>query len=268
MKILVIGESCQDVYVRGTVNRLCPEAPVPVINPVEQESNSGMAANVYANIKSIAPEADVLLFSQNKTIVKTRYVDSVSGYILLRVDEGDIIDEKLNAMQLESYFIYNGIHPKDYTCVLISDYNKGFLTEDNIYGIVKYFKAHGVPVLLDTKKILGEWSKEVEFVKINEREYKEQFKIHKDPSKFCKRLIVTLGARGSRDIQTGILVCADEVEVSDVSGAGDTYFAAFAVRYYSHEERDIIDAMGYANKASAVAVSKRGVVAVQQSEIK
>lgn len=266
MKILVIGESCEDIYIRGTATRLCPEAPVPVLNPNEFTTNSGMAGNVYANIKSLAPDVDVQLFSQNKRIVKTRYVDSISGYILLRVDENDTVAEKLDIEQLKEYFTQNDILAKDYTCVLISDYNKGFLSEEAIKGIVDYFTFLNVPVLLDTKKVLGNWSKGVAFVKINEREFKEQFKHLAIPERFCKEMIVTLGSKGSR--WGNRTVHSEKVEVSDVSGAGDTYFAAFAIKYYGEYKGDVISSMGYANKASAVAVSKHGVVAVQQSEIK
>ena len=50
VKILVIGESCRDVFIYGECNRLCPEAPVPVFNPVKSVDNGGMARNVYRNV--------------------------------------------------------------------------------------------------------------------------------------------------------------------------------------------------------------------------
>ncbi len=265
MNVLVIGDSCRDVFVRGRVDRLCPEAPVPVINPIETTENLGMAGNVYANVKSLDPHAQVAFETQVADISKTRYVDSTSGYILLRVDDNDRISEPLTYKKLDSQFIENGVHPKYFDAILISDYNKGFLTEAVIKEITDVFNHYGVPVFLDTKKILGDWSKGVDFVKINEKEYKDQLKHHQNVLSYCRNLIVTHGSRGSRYANTGMLVLADKVEVMDVSGAGDTYFAAFALHWTKH--KDIIAAMGYANRAAAVAVSKHGVVAVEQSEI-
>lgn len=264
MNVLVIGDSCRDVFVKGRVDRLCPEAPVPVINPVDTEENPGMAGNVNANVKSLRPNASVAFVTQTADISKTRYVDTTSGYILLRVDENDKTTTPLTYQRLDSYFIENCIHPKYFDIVLISDYNKGFLTEEVMQKISEVFNHYGVPTFLDTKKVLGDWSKLIDFVKINEKEYKEQLRSG-DPIRFCRHLIVTMGAMGSVYKNTGQRIPSDKVEVMDVSGAGDTYFAAFALRY--KETGDILQAMTYANKASAVAVSKHGVVAVKQSEI-
>jgi bifunctional ADP-heptose synthase (sugar kinase/adenylyltransferase) len=264
LNILVIGDSCLDVFVKGRVDRLCPEAPVPVINPVEVEDNWGMAGNVLKNVQSLAPEAKTQFITQKNRMTKTRYVDKTSGYILLRVDENDNTTEPLTKQELDSRFIRNGIHPKYFDFVLISDYNKGFLTEENMEDIIEYFNIHGVKVFLDTKKILGEWSRGVDFVKINEKEYKENCKYSADLNT-CRNLIVTLGASGSLCVNNKIHAPSEKREVMDVSGAGDTYFAAFAIKY--KQTGDILQAMTYANKASAVAVSKHGVVAVKQSEV-
>lgn len=265
MKVLVIGDSCKDVFVTGKVERLCPEAPVPIINPQYEKSNWGMAGNVQENVKTLAPTAVVTLITQRNEIVKKRYVDATSGYILLRVDEGDKSTDVLTWKALDSHFIPCGIHPKDFDFVLISDYNKGLLSENDTKDIIELFNHYKVPVFMDTKKVLGLWSKGVDFVKINEKEYKEQLKHHNNPLDFCKNLIVTLGDKGSKWINKNETVMGKSIEVRDVSGAGDTYFAAFAIKY--SETKDVVEAMTYANKASAIAVSKHGVVAVQQSEI-
>jgi bifunctional ADP-heptose synthase (sugar kinase/adenylyltransferase) len=265
MNVLVIGDSCNDVFIRGRVDRLCPEAPVPIINPNITEKNLGMAGNVYANVRSLAPEAKVTFLCQENEITKKRYVDETSGYILLRVDENDKTTKPLTAQDLESYFIQNGIHPKFFDFVLISDYNKGFLVEPYLEGIIKYFAIHGVPVFMDTKKVLGDWSKLVSFVKINEKEFKLQCEHLPRPQDYCQNLIVTLGGKGSKWVNENVTAIGKTIEVRDVSGAGDTYFAAFAIKYL--ETKDVVEAMSYANKAAAVAVSKHGVVAVKKTEI-
>ena len=103
LKVLVIGDECRDVFVTGKVTRLSPEAPIPVLNPTEVKENPGMAGNVNANLKAMG--YDPILISnmqpihdrsanyETTEIVKTRYVDDQTGYILLRVDENDSVDK-------------------------------------------------------------------------------------------------------------------------------------------------------------------------------
>ena len=59
MKILVIGDSCKDIFIYGKIERLSPEAPVPVIMPTFQKDNPGMAANVVANLEALGAEVDL-----------------------------------------------------------------------------------------------------------------------------------------------------------------------------------------------------------------
>ena len=90
MKILVIGDSCHDVFVYGKCDRICPEAPVPVFTPKETKTNGGMARNVYNNIKSLVNEnIEVSLVTNTNLITKTRYVDYKTNQMLLRIDDDD-----------------------------------------------------------------------------------------------------------------------------------------------------------------------------------
>ena len=89
MRIIVIGESCKDIFVYGNVKRLSPEAPVPVFNPIESISNLGMSGNVVQNLKSLDSDLNIIHWSQTENITKTRYVDRKSNHMFLRVDEGD-----------------------------------------------------------------------------------------------------------------------------------------------------------------------------------
>ena len=75
MKILIIGESCLDVFHYGVCKRLCPEAPVPVFNSVEIKENGGMAMNVYNNVKKFNDNVDILTNENWKNIKKTRFVE-------------------------------------------------------------------------------------------------------------------------------------------------------------------------------------------------
>ena len=113
MKLLVIGDSCIDIFKYGEVNRLAPEAPVPVIIPEYETSNPGMAGNVVRNLKALGCQVDIIT---NKTeIKKIRYVCSKYNQLLLRVDENDYC-EKIDLTTLDN------INYKEYEAIIISDY--------------------------------------------------------------------------------------------------------------------------------------------------
>ena len=73
MRALVVGDSCQDIFVYGDIDRICPEGPVPVFNREWEKGNNGMALNVVANLESLG--AEVKYVTNQIGIVKTRYVD-------------------------------------------------------------------------------------------------------------------------------------------------------------------------------------------------
>lgn len=266
-KVLVIGEVCEDIFIYCDINRLCPEAPVPVLNPKRSTRNSGMAANVIANLYSLS---DNLLIvgecSPNMVIQKTRYLDEMTGQMICRIDENDVVTEPFNELYL------NGLFRNSYDAVIISDYHKGFLPEDMIFKIGVECARRGVPSFLDTKKIFGSWSATVDYIKINEKEYNTQLKhfgSHGAIMEKCERLIVTLGSRGSRihyrNNQPILRNLSTPIAVSNVSGAGDTYLAALVYSFIEH--KSIYVAMDYANAAARIAVSKPGVVSVKGSEV-
>ena len=74
MKILVIGDSCTDIFIYGEIDRICPEAPVPVFKPIRETKNDGMAKNVKSNLEALGCEVDII--TNPNDIKKTRYVDN------------------------------------------------------------------------------------------------------------------------------------------------------------------------------------------------
>ena len=82
--VLLIGDSCVDVWAYGSCNRLSPEAPVPVMKYRETQSAPGMAANVYENLKSLGINVNFL--TNKEEIKKTRYVDQRSNQQIMRLD--------------------------------------------------------------------------------------------------------------------------------------------------------------------------------------
>ena len=245
LNVLLIGDSCIDEYKIGTVDRLSPEVPVPVIKIVDNYTIPGMASNVFSNLMALGIEPDFI--TNDAVIKKTRYIDKRSGQHLLRVDdESDIVpwSGRIHLSPIESY-----------DAVVISDYNKGFLTYEHIENIIKSVTC---PVFIDTKKtdverFQGAW------VKINELEYSRL-------TSECSGLIVTLGERGAKVPHHEIHCPTKSVEVMDVCGCGDTFLAALAAQYLF--TKDIEKAIIFANVAAGITVQHRGNYAPSYDEIR
>ena len=112
IKILIIGESCQDVFEYGVSERLCPEAPVPVFNPIKTVANGGMAKNVHRNVQSIGAISDLVTNKNWTEITKTRFVDYKTNHMFMRLDKNDNEYGKCNI---------NSIDFDIYDAVIISD---------------------------------------------------------------------------------------------------------------------------------------------------
>lgn len=261
MKVLVVGDSCKDVFVYGDIERISPEAPVPVFAPSHTESNDGMSRNVSNNIESL--EMDIHTVTNQNGIVKKRYVDNRSGQMVLRVDEHDYCEriptktlQGISNNKFKSYGIAGDVQHID--AIIISDYCKGFLEESDIEHICKYNKN----VFVDTKKKLGNWIKDADFIKINELEYKKNYELLSDKG-FKEKLIVTLGSKGCR--YKGKEFPVKEVPVKDVSGAGDTFIAGLVRGYLDTNNTE--SAIEFAQKCTTHVVQKHGVATVTLKEI-
>lgn len=241
MRITIIGEKCDDIFIYGETKRLSPEAPVPVFIPTHTEKNMGMAGNVMMNITSLSPKSRVSLISQKKNISKTRFVEDKSNHMFLRVDEGEHEIDTFNFNVSTTNLIKNS------DIVIVSDYNKGFLDMDTIKEIGKISKLS----ILDSKKIL---TKEIvdsfTFVKMNESEYRQNSHLE------SRNIITTLGSKGCM-YQNEIFESPSPKETIDVSGAGDTFTASFILKYY--ETKDEKESIKFANQMASIVVTKRGV---------
>jgi bifunctional ADP-heptose synthase (sugar kinase/adenylyltransferase) len=244
MRILVIGESCNDVYSYGSVNRLAPEAPVPVLQPLKTIEVGGMAMNVYENIKSLEVDVDILTNDNWKNITKNRFIDDKTNQMFLRVDINDSGYGRVNL----------NIEWSKYDAIVISDYDKGFLTKEDIENICT---NHDV-VFLDTKKVLGNWARKALYIKINNYEY-ENSKNTID-SNLKDILIITLGAGGCE--HKGNIYPVPKVDVKDTCGAGDTFIAALVCRYL--ETYNINKSIIFANKCATQVIQKRGTSKINQ----
>ena len=241
-KILLIGDSCVDEYKVGTVDRLSPEAPVPVIKIVDTIQVPGMASNVHRNLVNL--NCQITFITNPEIITKTRYIDKRSGQHLLRVDDEPAITP---------FSGFVGTPLDTFDAVVISDYNKGFLTYEHIEYIIH--NSNG-PVFIDTKKtdlerFQGAW------VKINQLESTLL-------TSKCTGLIVTLGGKGAKLWDNHYPT--KEVEVTDVCGCGDTFLASLAVQYLF--TKDIEKAILFANAAAGLTVQHRGNYAPTYDEIR
>ena len=238
LKILLIGDSCTDEYVYGTCERLNPEAPVPILKFNKKITTKGMAWNVRKNLESFGLE--VYIITNQEEIIKTRYIDEKYNQQMLRVDDEPLV----KPME------YN-LPDEEFDALVISDYNKGFLSEQKILELVECFDG---PVFIDTKK--NHLPKLNAFVKINEHEYKNF-------ESTTKNLIVTRGGKGCEYM--GKLYPAEKVNVFDVVGAGDTFLSALVYFYLTLGE--IEKSIPLANKAASIAVSNFGTYALKPQDI-
>ena len=243
MKILVIGDSCEDIFRYGDITRVAPEAPVPVIVPVREESNPGMAGNVVANLKALG--AEVHLITNTEPIRKIRYVDVRYNQMVLRVDENDRCSR------------FNGnVDVSDYDALIISDYCKGFLREEDIKEWAE--AAWEIPTFLDTKKELGEWCNNIDYIKINSLEHEKNKKQLIAHPHLYKKLIITKGKHGC-EFQ-GMMYATTDVPVKDVSGAGDTFIAGLVFEFI--RSYNVSKAIDFAQECTTTVVQKAGVATV------
>lgn len=241
MKILVIGDSCNDIFVYGKCERLCPEAPVPVFVPIKTKKNGGMALNVYENLKSLGVDVDII--TNKEKMDKTRYVDGKSNQIIVRVDTNQSKFSKIKNLDKIDFSIYDA--------VIISDYNKGFLEYDDI----KFICNNHEMVFVDTKKIVNDFFENVFILKLNEHEYEYSIKNNNYLDKLRDKLIITLGARGCE--YKNKIYDVEKVEIKDLSGAGDTFLSALVYKYIL--TNNINQSIRFANQCSTLIVQQKGV---------
>lgn len=179
-----------------------------------------MAANVYANIKSllnnghgeglfsstdIKPVLGTVQLKTNefwKEVKKTRYVEQKSNHHLIRVDEND--------GKYGRFFMDSSKQFDKYDALVISDYNKDFLTEQNIIDISKNHPL----VIMDSKRSLDTWAENCTFIKVNSQEYRNAKNI---TPKMKEKLIITLGPNGTW--HQNKLYSVANVAIKNLSGA-------------------------------------------------
>lgn len=250
-KVLVIGDSCEDHYIYCKTERLCPDAPVPILKPGKKIISLGMAGNVKENLEAF--ELDVSLLTNKSLIQKIRYVDSSTNHMFVRVDIGDNHSESINPN------VYKFIDWESYDAVVVSDYDKGFLSRVDL----NYIATKHPLTFIDTKKPLASFNSDYyTFIKINNKEY-----LNSNPLSLKKeihnKLIITLGKEGAQFKNQ--IFPVKNVGIKDTSGAGDTFLAGLVVEYL--KTRDIYQSIEFANECATQVVQKKGTVKINPNEL-
>lgn len=245
-KVILIGDACIDEYHYG-MTKPSPEANVPIFKLKRIEKKDGMVLNVYNNLKQF--NLDISLYFGNLSI-KKRLVDDISKNNICRIDE-DVTSNDFNQFnQLEKI-------KDEIDIVIISDYNKGFISNNTILKIQNIFQ--NIPIFIDTKK--QDLSKFINnynntYFKINELEYKQLISKHDN-------MIIT---RSDKSIlYNNKEFNIKKVDVIDVCGAGDTFLASLAYKFLITGNME--ESIYFSSCASSITIQKIGVYAPTLKEI-
>ena len=239
--ILLIGDTCWDDYVFVESTRKNPENDSPLLTQINSLRYSGMVHNVHRCLVNLMLNVTTVFPLDSQMSVKTRYIDIDSGEHICRVDK-DIITTPINNI---SEFSFN-----QYDCIVISDYNKGYITTDTIKDIRKRFDGS---IFLDTKKTNLTDFRGC-FIKINSAEAKVA-------DSLPAGTVVTQGNLGATlmDHMYNDTWPALDVECLDVCGAGDAFLAGYVYGWL--ETKDIVKAIRYGIVNSGISVTKSGTYA-------
>lgn len=296
--VWVLGDVMLDVYLHGTAERLCPEAPVPVVDLVRRVARLGGAANVAHNLvtlgarttlfgvcgddtagselvalaRSSGIETLVQLAPERRTLTKTRVI--AGKHQLLRLDEGSTTPLDPGRQREQIAALAAAAPPQ---VVIISDYLKGTV-DVSLMAAVRALSPR--PLLLaDPKRSDLSFYRACDFVKPNLREAAAVAGCSPDQvlhPEVLSRLVATLGCgllitRGESGMTLALPgqppqdLATEARDVFDVTGAGDTVIAAFALALAAGQSP--LDAARFANVAAGLAVMRMGTHAVTREEI-
>ena len=296
-RVLVVGDVMLDRYWYGAVDRISPEAPVPVVRVTREEERAGGAANVAYNAVSLGAQASLLTVvgdddashhlealvaktgivtffgrdAELKTTVKLRVIGRQQQFIRL-----DFENTPKNEVLAGQTATFKDILPQ-HNAVLFSDYGKGGLA--HVIDMIASARALGRPILIDPKgndysryqnatvitpnraemqQVIGEWRDE-EDLRTKAHNLREKLNL--------QAVLLTRSEEGMTlfDAQGEQHVSAQAREVFDVTGAGDTVIATMATMVGAG--LSLREAMPLANRAGGVVVGKFGTATVSYEEL-
>ncbi|HVZ80349.1 MAG TPA: D-glycero-beta-D-manno-heptose-7-phosphate kinase [bacterium] len=303
-KVVVIGDLMLDVYIRGAVARISPEAPIPVVEINEKDRKMpGGAANVAANITALGGRSaiigsvgkdqagkelirelkeqkvetkGILTLSDRPTTEKTRVIAHTQQVV--RIDRE--VKSALNERQQDQVIQKACQALKDADGLIFEDYNKGLLTTKVIRKVIAYAKAHKKIITVDPKFHNFFEFKGVTVMKPNMKEVTEALGTEAVGQTFesigskvmkkldCKAVVLTRSEHGMTIFETGHTprtIPTVAREVYDVSGAGDTVIATLTLALTAGAS--LLQAAALANYAAGIEVEKLGVATVSAEEL-
>lgn len=303
-RIAVVGDVMLDRYYRGTVSRISPEAPVPIVDIEDESEYPGGAANVAYNLVMLGASPLLLGVAGNDgagrqlrellnmlgisdegllndpsrpTTVKTRVI--ASSQHIVRVDREERQEIAAGVHQQLLMVLEENIHRID--ALILQDYNKGVVTRELIAQVVDLARRSDVPVYVDPKYSNFFSYTGVTVFKPNRKEAEDalQRKLRTEQEREegvqellrrleCEYVILTLGSEGmmlAHRHEDPILVPTKAIQVADVSGAGDTVIAALATACAAGAS--MREAVIVANHAAGIVCEQVGTVPVRHEQL-
>lgn len=258
--VIFIGDTCEDVFYEGDFIRYSPEVNnLKIFHVLNKYIKYGMASNTFGNFLNInqffkGGYSSHLITNKNEKPTKHRQYDSY-GNMIYRFDEKDKIKN-----DCFNYSNFKNIINDDTKFVVVSDYDKGFLSYNDIESIGKLCEKLGVISLIDTKKNLMIPSFiHYDFIKLNKLEYQSNIDFIKQNEKiFLDKLIITLGDMGC-EYKNQLIDTPYKIKDQNIypEGCGDTFVAGFVFNYLKNQniKESIIFGMSMAEKV----LTKKGV---------
>ncbi|MEI8134853.1 MAG: D-glycero-beta-D-manno-heptose-7-phosphate kinase [bacterium] len=305
VRIAVIGDLMLDRYLFGTVSRLSPEAPVPILDIHRDEWRLGGAANVANNIHTLGATAlligvvgddskgkrvrqmveeiglssdGIISDTDRPTTIKTRVL--ASNQQMLRVDheqKHDLSDEIEN-----SVFTYLEAQADSLDGIILEDYNKGVLSPKLIGRIISLAKEKSLPVFVDPKHHNFFAYQNATVFKPNRKEMEDALGVKCDTDKKlhkagfdllakldAENILLTLSEKGMLLFERGesepFAIPTTAQQVADVSGAGDTVIATLAVAKACGAS--VREAAIMANRAAGIVIEELGIVPIYREQL-
>ncbi len=302
LNILVVGDVILDKYYYGKVNRISPEAPVPIVKVLREKHSPGGSGNVVNNIRGLGAKSyhicvtgkdenskilrgllagpnieNIFIENGDNTVTKIRVIGEHQQVV--RLDFEEIEDMAPSTRERITEAIDSAIN--NVKAVIISDYGKGVCTPDVCTYLIRQSNNRGIPVIVDPKGHDWDKYKDATLITPNVKELSvvagreipnQDNEIEKYAYEIMNRfslknIIITRSDKGMSLINgdTAHHIPTDALEVYDVSGAGDTVVASLATGLAAN--LSLIDSARLANRAAGIAVSKSGTAPVELDEL-
>lgn len=241
MKILLIGDSSEDEYIYGRCDEISSEAPVPIMKLSRVETKSGMSGNICLNLQAF--QLDITFLTHSEKITRTRFIDERTNIQILQIDN----EEKIKPLLLP-------ISTNNFDAIVISDYDKGYLTESKLFEIVEISDC---PVFICSKKTFLP-NKENCFIIIEDYQC-EKLSINNNIHNF----IIIKDAGGCT--YKNKLYPSKKIDSCDRVWANDIFMSTLVYGYLKC--RNIDKAIIMANKSYEISSQKSGVHVLTEKDI-